>query len=159
MAGPSSFGHDVETGFLLLEAAEALGVPEDAQAQRVARRLVDHALALGWNADTGQLYEEGFALRPAFDRSLQWWAQFELVNALSVMHARHGASSPRYRAALDKAWGFTRDRLTDAEHGGVFAGVDAEGRVVPAKSNDWMAGYHTSRALLLTSARLRGAGQ
>ena len=159
VAGPSSFGHDVETGFLLLEAAEALGAPEDAKTQRVARRLVDHALALGWNADSGQLYEEGSALRPAFDRSLQWWAQFELVNALSLLHARYGASTPRYRAALDKAWGFTRDRLTDHEKGGVFAGVDAQGRVVPAKSNDWMAGYHTSRALLLTSARLRRAGR
>lgn len=157
VAGPSSFGHDVETGFLLLEAAEALGLREDPRVQRVARRLVDHALALGWNADSGQLYEEGFALRPAFDRSLQWWAQFELVNALSVMDALHGTQTPRYREALAKAWRFTVERLTDHEHGGVFAGVDATGHALTGKSNDWMAGYHTTRALLLTSARLRGS--
>ncbi len=157
VAGPSSFGHDVETGFLLLEAAEALGIPEDPRTRRVARRLVDHALALGWNPDTGQLYEEGFALRPAFDRSLQWWAQFELVNALSAMHALYGGESSRYRVALDKAWAFTRDRLTDHRQGGVYGGIDAQGRIVPTKSSDWMAGYHTARALMLTSARLRRA--
>ena len=155
VAGPASFGHDVETGFLLLEAAEALGVAGDPKLQRVARRLVDHALALGWNAETGQLYEEGFALRPAFDRSLQWWAQFELVNALSVMHARHGRQTPRYRQALDLAWRFTREQLTDHDKGGVWAGVQADGSVVTGKSSDWMAGYHTSRALLLTADRLR----
>jgi len=159
VAGPSSFGHDVETGFLLLEAAEALGIPEDREAQRVARRLVDHALALGWNADTGQLYEEGFALRPAFDRSLQWWAQFELVNALSLLDARYGKETPRYRDALRKAWAFTREHLTDNQYGGVFGGVTADGRTIPTKSSDWMAGYHTSRALLLTSARLRAGSR
>jgi len=156
VAGPSSFGHDVETGFLLLEAAEALGIPDDPRAQRVARRLVDHALAVGWKEDTGQLYEEGFAIRPAFDRSLQWWAQFELVNALSLMDTLHGRETPRYREALARAWAFTRQRLTDEQRRGVYAGVDEHGKVLEAKSNDWFAGYHTSRALLLTSARLRG---
>jgi mannobiose 2-epimerase len=155
VAGPSSFGHDVETAFLLLEAHEALGLPADAKLQRVSRRLVDHALALGWNADTGQLDNEGFALRPAFDRSLQWWAQFELVNALSLMHALHGQETPRYRQALDLSWRFTRERLTDHEKAGVFGGVREDGTTVTTKSSDWMAGYHTTRALLLTSERLR----
>jgi mannobiose 2-epimerase len=157
VAGPSSFGHDVETAFLLLETADALGIPADPRAQRVAQRLVDHALAIGWNADSGQLYETGFALFPAYDRSLQWWAQFELVNALSLMHALRGEATPRYRQALDKAWRFVRERLTDGERGGVWGGLREDGSLVPAKSNDWMAGYHTSRTLLLTAARLRGA--
>jgi mannobiose 2-epimerase len=153
--GPVSFGHDVETAFLLLEAADALGVPEEPATQRVARRLVNHALAWGWNAQTGQLYERGFALGPAFDRSIEWWGQFELVNALSLMDALHGARTPLYRDALEKAWRFTREKLTDPAHGGVCQSVDAAGRVNPAKSHDWMAAYHTARALLLTSGRLR----
>jgi mannobiose 2-epimerase len=68
---PVSFGHDVETAFLLLEAAEALGIADDAQAHRAARRLVNHALAWGWNPPTDQLYERNFALGPAFDRSIE----------------------------------------------------------------------------------------
>ena len=153
--GPVSFGHDVETAFLLLEAADAQGIPEDATTHRVARRMVNHALSWGWNATTGQLYERGFALHPAFDRSIEWWGQFELVNALSLMDAVHGKGTPLYGEALEKAWRFARDTLTDPVHGGVVQGVDAEGRARPAKSHDWMATYHAARALLLTSDRLR----
>jgi mannobiose 2-epimerase len=154
--GPVSFGHDVETAFLLLEAAEALAMPDDAKTHRVARRLVNHALAWGWNPTTGQLYERGWALAPAFDRSISWWAQLELVNALSLMDALHGVRTPVYRDALEKAWRFTRETLLDGVHGGIFQGVDAEGRVDRTKSHDWMATYHAARALVLTSDRLRG---
>lgn len=153
--GPVSFGHDVETGFLLIEAADALGVPEDLRAHRAARRLVDHALAWGWNAETGQLYEMGAGLFPAYDRSIQWWALYEMVNVLSLMDALHGQETPRYREALRKTWRYTRDTLTDTQYGGVYGGVDAQGRVDPAKSHDWNATYHTARALLLTADRLR----
>jgi mannose/cellobiose epimerase-like protein (N-acyl-D-glucosamine 2-epimerase family) len=153
--GPVSFGHDVETAFLLLEAADALGIADEPKTQRAARRLVNHALAWGWSPTTGQLYERGFALGPAFDRSIEWWGQFELVNALSLMDSLYGEKTPVYRDALGKAWRFVRERLTDSVHGGVFQGVDAEGRVNPGKSHDWMATYHTARALLLTSDRLR----
>jgi len=153
--GPVSFGHDVETAFLLLEAAEALGIRDDATANRAARRLVNHALAWGWSPTTGQLYERGFALAPAFDRSISWWAQLELVNALSLMDALHGERTPVYRDALEKAWRFARETLVDDVHGGFFQGVDAEGRVDRTKSNDWMATYHAARVLILTSDRLR----
>jgi mannobiose 2-epimerase len=155
VAGPSSFGHDVETGFLLLEAAEALGMRDDPRTNRVARRLVDHALAFGWNEETGQLWEQGFAIRPAFDESIEWWAQFEMVNALSVMDEAHGRETARYREEMPKAWRFVLDHLTDDRYGGVFAGVEADGRVRSGKSSDWFATYHTARALLLTSDRLR----
>jgi mannobiose 2-epimerase len=158
IAGPSSFGHDVETGFLLLEAAEALGVKTDPKVHRVARRLVDHALALGYDAGTGQLWEQGFAIRPAFDKSIEWWAQFELVNALSVMDEEHGRETARYRQEMVKAWRFLADRLTDREKGGTFAGIEADGRLRTAKSHDWFAAYHQARALLLTADRLRRAG-
>jgi mannobiose 2-epimerase len=155
VAGPSSFGHDVETGFLLLEAADALGLREDPKVHRVARRLVDHALALGWDQKTGQLWEQGFAIRPAFDKSIEWWAQFEMVNALSVMDEVHGRETARYRDEMTKAWRFVVERLTDHEKGGVFGGIDEEGHVRTAKSHDWNATYHTARTLLLTADRLR----
>jgi mannobiose 2-epimerase len=153
--GPVSFGHDVETAFLLLDSAEALGIPDDAKTRRTARRLVNHALAWGWSPRTGKLYERGFAVAPAFDRSIEWWGEFELVNALSLMDSLHGGKTPVYRDALAKAWAFVGDTLTDPAHGGFFQGVDVAGCVNPTKSQDWMATYHAARALLLTSDRLR----
>ena len=54
-----SFGHDVETAYLLVEAAEALGMPDDARTWQVARRLVDHALDWGWDDEHGGFYDKG----------------------------------------------------------------------------------------------------
>ncbi len=153
--GPVSFGHDVETAFLLLDSAEALGIADDSTTQRTARRLVNHALAWGWSPKTGQLYERGFAVAPAYDRSIEWWGQLELVNALSLMDSLYGDKTSVYRDALAKAWRFVPETLTDREHGGIYQGVDGDGRVIPVKSQDWMATYHAARALLLTSDRLR----
>ena len=45
-----SFGHDVETAYLMLEASEALGNKNDAVTMAVGKRMVDHALKNGWDA-------------------------------------------------------------------------------------------------------------
>jgi mannobiose 2-epimerase len=44
-----SYGHDVETAYLMLEAEDTLGIPHDPRTERMSRMLVDHALAYGWD--------------------------------------------------------------------------------------------------------------
>lgn len=157
--GPDSFGHDVETTFLLLDAEDALGTARDEKTYRAARRLTDHALAWGWNPETGQLFNEGAALGPAHDRSLQWWAQYEWLNALSLLHVLEGRRTPDYWTAFSKAWAYTRATFLDPEQGGVYQGVDAQGKVNREKSQHWFAGYHTGRALLLVADRMHGLAE
>lgn len=152
--GAVSYGHDFETGFLFLEAEEALG-EHDPRTARAARRLVDHSLAWGFDAQTGQVWEKGFPLEPAYDKSVQWWEQFETLNVLLLMHERHGAETPAYWEAFQKTWRFTRERFTDEEKGGIYLGIDEHGSVDMQKSANWFASYHATRALLLTSQRLR----
>lgn len=153
---PVSFGHDVETAFLMMEAERALGREPGPDTLRAARMLVDHALARGFDPEQGQLFEYGSAYGPPVDRSIQWWAQFEAVHAFLIMQDRFGGGSDRYWTAFAKAWALTREKLADHSSPGVCPFIDDRGEVrCEPKSDDWFASYHTARALLLVSDRLR----
>jgi mannobiose 2-epimerase len=158
--GPDSYGHDVETAFLLAESAEALGKRDDPVTWRAARRLVDHALDAGFDHARGGFYYEGAAAAASgHARQTQkvWWVQAEGLNALLLMHERFGRETPRYWEAFAKTWAFVSKHQVDAKHGGWHNTVSAEGAPTPgrAKSDRWTEGYHQGRALLTVSARLR----
>lgn len=152
-----SFGHDVETAYLLVEAASALGMGGDAETWRVARSLVDHALAYGWDTESGGFYETGTAFGPPLDTSKIWWTQAEGLNALLLMHERFGPETPRYWEAFARQWAFIQKRQTDPRHGGWYPTVTRDGKPLPGqkKSDRWTEGYHQGRALLTVSAALR----
>jgi mannobiose 2-epimerase len=155
---PVSFGHDVETAFLMIEAEDALGRAPSPATLRSARMLVDHALARGFDPVRGQLFESGSAYGPPVDRSIEWWAQFEAWNAFFLMHELYGKETGRYWDAATRAWALTRDAFADKEHPGVCPRMDERGEVhCGTKSHAWFVSYHTARALLFTADRLRGA--
>jgi mannobiose 2-epimerase len=54
-----SFGHDIETAYLMLEASHALGVKNDAATLYAGKKMVDHALRNGWDNSLGGFYDEG----------------------------------------------------------------------------------------------------
>jgi cellobiose epimerase len=153
---PVSFGHDVETAFLMIEAEEALGREPSSATLRAARMLVDQALANGYDPARGQLFESGSAYGRPIDRSIEWWGQFEAFNAFQLMDERFGREDARYREAFAKAWALARDAFADPQHPGVCPRMDERGEVrCESKSHSWFASYHTARALLLTADRLR----
>ena len=156
-----SFGHDVETAYLLTEASAILGRPEDARTWRLARRIVDHALDFGWDADNGGFYDSGtvYGSAPTTTEKI-WWVQAEGLNALLLMHARYGRESPRYWAAFNQQWDFIRRRQTDSGNGGWYPTVTREGADIPGhdKSDGWTEAYHQGRALLNVSETLRRLG-
>jgi len=152
-----SFGHDVETAYLLVESAEALGMPDDAKTWRIARLLVDHALDWGWDDQHGGFFEKGESFNgPAFDRTKVWWTQAEGLNALLLMHLRYGAKTDRYWQAFTKEWAFIERHLIDPDHGGWFMETTREGTLIGdgRKATPWKANYHTSRALMNVAAML-----
>ena len=152
-----SFGHDVETAYLLTEASAVLGRPEDARTWHLARRIVDHALDFGFDADNGGFFDAGSVFGTApYTTDKIWWVQAEGLNALLLMHARYGKETPRYWAAFNRQWEFIQAHQVDAARGGWYATVTRTGAAIPgrAKSDGWTEAYHQGRALLNVSADL-----
>jgi cellobiose epimerase len=150
-----SFGHDVETAYLLVEASDA---PDDPKTWRMARQLVDHALDFGWDDEFGGFYDKGdvFAGR-AYDTTKVWWTQAEGLNALLKMHERFGDTTDRYWNAFVKQWSFIEKYQLDATHGGWYGEVAREGKPPRdgRKASQWKANYHTGRAMMNVVEMLR----
>lgn len=151
-----SFGHDIETAYLLVEVSEALGKPNDARTWSDARRLVDHTLDFGFDTTRGGFYDAGSAFGAATKTDKVWWTQAEGLNSLLLMHERFGRQTPRYWNAFVKQWNFIHQYQIDATNGGWRQSVSSEGNIIPnqIKSDKWTEGYHQGRALLNVSATL-----
>ncbi len=151
-----SYGHDVETAYLMLEAEDVLGVAHDPRTERMARMLVDHALAYGWDNDMGGFYEEGTTFGKAEDKRKEWWVQFEGLNSLLLMHEKYGKDTSAYFDAFLEQWRFITAHQIDSEFHGVYQMVGPNGTAEnPTKGQIWKAAYHDGRALLNVTARLK----
>ena len=157
-----SYGHDVETAYLLWEAEEVLGKGHDPRTERMSRMLVDHALAYGWDDTHGGFYGEGTTTGEPEVRSKEWWVEMEGLNALLLMHEKHGAETARYFRAFQAQWDYIKNHQTDSEFNGFYrlVGPDLKPEAHGSKASNWKAAYHDGRALLNVSERLRRlAGQ
>ena len=158
---PDSFGHDVETGFLMVEAAEALGQADDPRNWTAARRLVDHALQYGWDQARGVLYDsavinaEGVVTGEVRTDKI-WWVEAEQLNVLLLLDERFGKETNRYWEAFQKQWEWISRFQVDHVHGGWWPTVRADG--TPAsrvKADMWTECYHQGRAMFVVSEQLR----
>ncbi len=152
-----SYGHDIETAYLLVEAAGVLKMPDDPKTWAVAKKLVDHTLEFGYDARNGGFYDAGGTFANIFKPEKIWWTQAEALNALLLMHEKYGAQTPRYFDAFTKQWDFIRTKQIDTVNGGWYPVLSPEG-VAPGrhvKSDGWTEGYHQGRAMLNVSAMLK----
>jgi cellobiose epimerase len=156
-----SFGHDVEAAYLMLEAAQALGMPHDAVTALYAKQMVDHALRFGWEGAVGGFYDEGYYLKnqtriTITQRTKSWWAQAEGLNTLLLMADRYPDDPFHYRQLFFEQWSYIENFLVDHQFGGWFAGgLDKEAQQRTAlKGHIWKAAYHESRAMMNVVRRL-----
>lgn len=152
-----SYGHDVETAYLLWEAEEVLGQGHDPRTERMGRMLVDHALAYGWDDKHGGFYGEGATTGEPEVRSKEWWVEMEGLNALLLMHEKYGHETDRYFNAFQQQWYFIRNHQADMEFNGFYQliGPDLKPEAHGSKASNWKAAYHDGRALLNVGERLR----
>jgi mannobiose 2-epimerase len=156
-----SFGHDVETAYLLMEAAEALGQSNDPATLRVGKRMLDHSLRTRWDSAVGGFYEAGYyfpgrTTLTLVDDTKNWWAQAEGLNTLLIFGDLYPADPMRYHDRFLEQWTYVTTYLIDHEHGGWYAGgIDKQPQMRTAlKGQIWKAAYHDGRALMNVARRL-----
>lgn len=159
-----SFGHDCETAFLMLEAADALGLEHDARTLAVARTMVDHALSSGWDRTVGGFFEEGYYFageeRCAIIKDTKnWWSQAEGLNALLLFSKIFPGAG--YDNFFQKLWEYVKRYVLDNRYGDWYeGGIDREPHFTTGpKSHIWKCTYHTVRALSNCIALLGEEGE
>lgn len=154
--GHDSYGHDVETAYLILETDEALHQKVSEKTERMARMLVDHALAYGWDTENGGFFREGTTFGKVEDTMKEWWVQVEGLNALLMMHERYGKQDAVYFKRFLEQWAFIQHHTIDDRFHGDFNLTQADGTpVTKDKGSIWKAAYHDGRAFWNVRDRLR----
>ncbi|MDN3584855.1 AGE family epimerase/isomerase [Mucilaginibacter flavus] len=156
-----SFGHNVETAYLLLEASAVLGIENDATTLQIGKKMVDDALENGWDNKIGGFYDEGYYFKDKPGITIiadtkNWWAQAEGLNALLMMADQYPDDSHKYFDKFKMLWQYTQTYLIDSVHGDWYqGGIDKQpGYKMALKGQIWKGTYHNLRALMNCIGRL-----
>lgn len=148
-----SYGHDIETSWLLMEAAEALNDPEILErCKKISLELVDASLREGINPMGAMMYERH---KDKIRKDASWWCQAETV--VGCINAWQLTGKQSYFDAASRTWEFIKSRMIDKEYGEWFRTVEEDGtpRYKEPKSSMWNSPYHNSRMGFEIEARLK----
>ena len=148
-----SFGHNVEAGWLLWEAAEVLGDENIRERVRPAcLHLAEVVLLSAVDSDGAILYEAcPLGLK---DADKHWWPQAEAV--VGFWNAWEMTGEEKYAEAAVNCWSFIKAHLLDQEEGEWHWRTDRCGQPVLSedKAGPWKAPYHNVRMCLEMGRRL-----
>lgn len=144
-----SFGHDIESSWLLWEAAEALHDKELLiRLKPQVLGMVDTFLKEGYDTKTHSALYEYFTKTDTYDRDRHWWVQVEAMEGLANAYRITGDKT--YRTKVFQMWQYVQTYLIDKVHGEWFWRIDDDGYPVDSepKVSMWKCPYHNGRALM-----------
>jgi len=149
----TSPGHNVELAWLLLHAADILGVPRQTYTGLV-RGIVDHCIHVGMDHEFGGVYADTPADAPATAHEKQFWQQAEVLIGMLDAYAMFG--DEKYWDAFRNVYDFVFSKMVNLEAGGEwFERVDRQGKPKDdALGHAWKICYHTVRSMIETVRRL-----
>ncbi|WP_053990885.1 AGE family epimerase/isomerase [Mangrovimonas sp. TPBH4] len=148
-----SYGHDIETAWLVIEAAKALSDDElIKECEAIAIQVADAFLSEGIDKEGAVLNEKNLSTNH-IDLDRHWWPQVEALVGLN--YAYHISKDQKYLSASLPIWEFTKIHLIDHKNGEWHFRVNDKG--IPYENEDkismWKAPYHTSRACIMLSPK------
>jgi mannobiose 2-epimerase len=149
-----SFGHNIETAYLLIDASQALYGTVDSITLRIAKKLFDHTLINGFDKNFYGLLDKGYQFSSdekieIIDSTKVWWAQAEAWHACALF-ADLDPQNSTYKTAFKNMWKYITSEVIDPTHGGWYnSGLDMSPRTIrERKAHAWKGCYHDGRALM-----------
>jgi len=149
-----SCGHDIESSWLLYEAAEMSGDQELIEdTKTISLELAKSVLTFGTNKD-GSIIQEG-TLNTITNPNKEWWPQAEAV--VGFFNEYQISGDPRYMDAAQAVWNYIQTHFIDRSYGGWFTRVTKDGAIdlTSPKVGPWECPYHESRMCFEMIQRLQ----
>jgi len=144
-----SYGHDIETVWLLIEAAKRTGDSHlITQIENLAIQVSNTFLEEAIDIDGAVLNEKNLSTGHT-DTDKHWWPQMEALVGLN--YAYKIKKEEKYISHSLLIWDFTKKHLIDRENGEWHFRVNRNGSAYTSedKVSMWKAPYHTSRACMV----------
>jgi cellobiose epimerase len=152
---PYSYGHDIESVWLMADAARLLA--DDALIARIGeitRDVAERVITEGFDAVHGGIFNSGYGGNVK-DDDKHWWAQAEAI--VGFVEAYQVTHDPVYITRAYQTWEFIQHRLINENVGEWYFRVNTAGK--PYTSEDilgpWKCPYHSARACLIVPERVQ----
>jgi mannobiose 2-epimerase len=137
-----SYGHDIESSWLLYEAANLLGDQKLIDRVKEAGIKIANAALEGYQPDGSMLTEKDNATgRLRTQRS--WWEQAETV--IGCLNAFELTGDESYLKKSLDCWTYIKQHFADTKNGGWFSYVSESGVPGGDKGGYWICPYHSGR--------------
>jgi mannobiose 2-epimerase len=141
-----SYGHDIESSWLLVEAVGLLNDPAlQARVKETSIRIAN-AAAEGLQPDGSMIYEKDL-LSGQVDTKRSWWVQAETI--VGYLNAFEMTGKVKYLDNSISCWNYTKNHFVDNKSGGWFSTLSESG--VPERNDKggfWVCPYHNGRMCL-----------
>ncbi|HWV70552.1 MAG TPA: AGE family epimerase/isomerase [Pseudosphingobacterium sp.] len=137
-----SYGHDIESAWLLLKATTELNEPALKEQIRVLAVKIARAATEGIQQDGSMIYEK----KPDdIDMDRHWWVQAEA--AVGFMYSYELTDDKKYLNLASNLWTYIQRHLVDDVAGEWFWSVDHHGQPnrIDDKAGFWKCPYHNGR--------------
>ena len=141
-----SYGHDIETSWLLVEAADLLNDSELTDRIEKLSLKMARAAEAGIQSDGSMVYERN-KVKDLVDKNRDWWTQAETV--VGFVNAYQLSGEVSYLDKAENTWKYISGNFVDTKEGEWFNSISESGaRSKGDKAGYWKCPYHNSRMCL-----------
>jgi mannobiose 2-epimerase len=142
-----SFGHDIEAGWLLHEAALVSGNPVLIRKVETILPLITNSALEGMSPEGG-LYHESDRVSLQVEKEFEWWPQAEAM--VGLMNTYQQTGEEKYIDYAIKTGKFINEKFVDPKNGEWFFRVDENLNPIKSycKAGLWKCPYHNGRACI-----------